>query len=144
MFIDITLFIIFLASICVLWYRISIRLPELIAVPDQVITDRFHEDSAKLRLFVLHLKTYYREKRYEPIIWNFFIKLFYRLHLGLLRLDNGVVAVLKRLRAKGEQAGIPVVKLNGNGDYWQRLQEKDEPTVIPPARNIRIEEVKKR
>jgi hypothetical protein len=154
MFIDLTLFMVFLASTFVLWYRVSLKIPQVVAIPDQVITERLHEDSAKLRLFILHIKTYYREGQYKPYLWNFLLKTLYRLHLVLLKTDNVLGSYLKSIRAKAEKEGILVVKLNGlpvppgNGsakdsEYWQKLQDQ---TATTPAisKHTRIEEVKKR
>lgn len=108
--IDIILVIIFIAGIVILWHRLSARIPELIAVPDQVITARLEEDSARVRLFIMHLKVYYREKRYEETFFRILGKAFYRVHIILLRLDNGAVNWLKKIRAKqGVNGG------NGNG-----------------------------
>lgn len=144
MAIDISLGIVFLASIFILWYRVSLKIPELIAVPDQVITARFQEDSARLRLFVLHIKTYYKEEKYKPVFWKFIGKMIYRLHLILLKLDNGAVSLLKKVRAhgvaingNGEGNGDSVIK---DGDYWQKLQ--NTPSV--PVKNTRVVEVRKR
>ena len=148
MFINLTLFVIFLASTFVLWYRVSLKIPQVVAIPDQVITERLHEDSAKARLFILQLKTYYREGQYKPYLWNFLLKSLYRLHLVLLKTDNAVVLYLKSVRTKAESEGIAVVKLNGNGsakdhEYWQKLQ--DQAAAAPAiSKHTRIEEVKKR
>lgn len=149
--IDIILVIIFIAGIVILWHRLSARIPELIAVPDQVITARLEEDSARVRLFIMHLKVYYREKRYEETFFRILGKAFYRVHIILLRLDNGVVNWLKKIRAKqGVNGG------NGNGvlsseilpkevqegdKYWKSL--KNEPASLQKENN-RIQEIKPR
>lgn len=137
MIIDITLAIIFFASIITLWYRISIKIPELIAIPDEVITARLEEDSAKLHLFLLHLKSYYREKKYEEVFWRVWGKTLYKFHIGLMRLDNGTVGLLKRVRAHaGATNGN---NGNSNGEYWKQL--KEEPP-SPKKEVNRIQEIK--
>jgi len=112
MIIDITLALIFLVSLFTLWYRISIKIPELVAIPDEVITARLEENSARIRLFLLRFKIFYREGQYKIIFWKFLGKVLYRLHIILLRLDNGISAMLKRIRERG-------VHLNGNGGKLQ-------------------------
>lgn len=133
MIIDFLLAIIFAASTATLWYRISGKLPELIAIPDQVITERFHEDSARLRLFVLNFKTWYKEQHYREAFWRVLVKALYKLHIFLLRLDNGIVALLKGLRESGKVSSV-----NGNADYWKELQQNSTPTV----KDNRIREVR--
>lgn len=146
MIIDFFLVLTFALSLFLIWYRVSLKLPELIAIPDQVITERLHEDSAKLRLFVLHIKMYYREERYKPVFWRFAGKTLYRFHLALLRLDNWTSVALRNIRARG-------VAVNGNGngnsaevrssgDYWQKLQKQENTSSLP--KNTRIEEVRKK
>lgn len=108
MFTDSILVIIFFGTLFALWYRISLKLPQLIAVPDEVITARFQEDSARLRLRLINLKILYNERRVEKSLWRLWGKILYRLHIILLRFDNTITASLKRLR---ERSGY----INGNG-----------------------------
>lgn len=140
MLIDLSLLLLFLTSFFLLWYRISLKIPELIAIPDQVITERLHEDSAKLRLFLLHIKSHWREKKYVPIFWKFSGKTLYRVHLFLLRTDNEIVRMIKNMKAKG---GV----VNGNGEieekdreYWKKLQGTDSSII----KSTRITEVRKK
>ncbi len=128
--------VIFIASAVTLWYRVSGKLPELIAIPDQVITERFHEDSARLRLFVLNFKTWYREQHYREEFWKILVKVLYKLHIFLLRLDNWIVALLKGLRESGKVSNV-----NGNADYWKQLQR--EPASLIKDNRIREVRVKK-
>lgn len=142
MLIDFSLIFIFVASALALWYKISLKIPELVAIQDQVITQRFHEDSARLRLFMLHLKTYYREGRYKPVFWNFIAKNLYRLHLVLMRLDNGTAALLKRVRAQIEDLETPISGQD-RADYWQRVQNLESNSISSP-KNKSLSEVRKR
>lgn len=121
MFIDIAFAIIFFVGVFGLWYRITQKIPELVAIPDQVITERLHEDSAQVRLFVLHLKTFYKEARYKDIFYGFLGKLLYKLHIVILRIDNAVVQTLKGVKTTGAINGNG--NGNGNGEYWKQLQE---------------------
>ena len=151
MLIDVSLILIFFAGLVALWLKLSQKIPELIAVPDQVITARFEEDSAKFRLFIVHLKSYYLEKRYKETLFRILGKALYRIHIIFLRLDNGTVDWLKKIRAKqGVNSG------NGNGatspeilsdktpegtQYWKQLKNESSPA---PKEVNKIQEIKPR
>lgn len=137
MTIDIIFAISFVISVYLLWYRISIKIPQLIAIPDQVITERFHEDSAWLRLFILHIKLYYKEGKYKQVFWNFLGKTLYKLHLLLLRIDNNIVVFLKIIRIKS----FSLQEQTDENHYPQKFQE---PHNNSAAKNIKIEGVRKR
>lgn len=98
MFIDAILGITFLGSLFFLWYRLSEKIPALVAVPDQVISDNFKEESAKVRLFILHLKTFYKEKHFREELLNFVYKILQRTHILLMKADNGLTRLLKSMR----------------------------------------------
>lgn len=104
MFFNLFLIILFAGSVGVLWHRISERIPELVAIPDEVIAARLHEDSARVRIFLLHARTFWREPRYRESFWNFCEKICYRAHIVLLRTDNGLMAAAKKIRAFGDRA----------------------------------------
>lgn len=125
--------LIFLASIATLWYRVSIRIPELVAIPDMVITERLLQDSAKMRLFILRLKSLYHERRITESFYRFLAKIVYRLHIMILRFDNSLVSYLKKIHSKGAFT-------NGNGEYWRKLHSEPRAPVLA----TRIEEVKRR
>ncbi len=108
MVLDLTFILIFVASFIALWYRVSIKIPELVAIPDEVITARLEENSARLRLFLLQFKTFYREGRQTILFWQVLAKTLYRLHIFILRIDNGLNSALKKIRERG-------IYLNGNG-----------------------------
>src|SRR3989344_3957974 len=133
MIIDALLALTFFASLFMLWYRVSARIPELIAIPDEVITARLEEDSAKLRLFLLQIKSYYREEKYKHTFWRVWGKTLYKVHIGLLRLDNGTLNLLKRTR---ERTGV-VNGLNGkdNVAYWKQLKEEPHAASTPKGSN---------
>lgn len=142
MIINIVLAVLFLASAFALWYRLSVKIPELLAIPDHVIVERLHEDSARAQLFILHIKSYYRERQYEVTLWKVAAKLFYRFHLLLLRVDNGMVRLLKRAKVNG---GLVVP------NSLESINEPEE-TPAPHIKNLepeypksnRIVEVRKR
>ena len=147
MVVDIILIVSFLAGGFAFWYRLSLKIPELIAIPDQVITERLEEDSAGIQLFLLRIRTYYREGKHKQVFWSFLGKTFYRIHLLLMRMDNRTVVLLKKIRTHG---GI----VNGNGgsgnttvnskEYWQKLQEPQERASPLTSKSRIIEEVRKK
>lgn len=71
---DVLLVIVFIGSAGVLWYRLSQKIPELVAVPDEVIVQRLHEDSARVRVFLLNIKHWWREEQYREPWWRFFLR----------------------------------------------------------------------
>ncbi|MFY9463371.1 MAG: hypothetical protein WAP52_04275 [Candidatus Sungiibacteriota bacterium] len=114
------LVILFIGSVGVLWHRISEKIPELVAIPDEVIVARLHEDSARVRIFLLHAKTFWREPRYREPFWRFCEKICYRAHIVLLRMDNGLMALAKKVRG---YAGI--ANAEGNGSEESASEEKN-------------------
>lgn len=124
MILDISLGIVFFVSVFTLWYLLSIKIPELVAIPDQVIAERLSEDSAKFRLFILHFKSFFLEKRYKRLLLNFLEKLLYRFHIFILRLDNITVSFLKMVRENGNGNGNTNGATNGSSEYWNELREK--------------------
>lgn len=122
MFLDIILLMVFLGSLFLLWYRVSEKIPELAFVPDVVIADRLKEDSAKVRLFILHLKTFYKEQHYRDILFNFLAKTLHKLHIGLMRLDNFLVAYVKKIKPA-----------NGNGTARNEPSPKEEEKLMDEA-----------
>ena len=117
---------IFLASAAGLWYFISLKIPELVAVSDGVIVERLHEDSARVRIFLLHFRTFYREGRYRIWLWKFCEKICYRVHIFILRLDNALVGILQKIHtaaSAGDAEGGALEKaLSANEDYWLQLR----------------------
>ena len=82
-----------------LWYLISQKIPELVAIPDEVIVHRLHEDSAQIRVFLLGFRRAWREREHHQIFLRYSEKALYRAHILMLRADNGMVALLKKVRA---------------------------------------------
>ena len=98
MIIEIVSGIIFIASTSVLWYLLSQKLPELIAIPDYIIIEHTNEESTKFHFFLLHFKSFFREKRYKIFLVLFAGKLLHRLHIVIMRFDNSIVVLLRRIR----------------------------------------------
>lgn len=137
MILNIILILLFFSCFFTLWYRVSLKIPELIAIPDQVITERLHEDSARLRFFILHLKIFYREGRHKDFLWKFLGKTLYKIHILVLRVDNGLVVLLKKMRVQALFNGNG--NSNGSAEYWNKLKKSpDEPSL----KNNRVQEVR--
>ena len=129
-----------------LWRRISEKIPELVAIPDEVIVARLHEDSARVRIFLLHARTFWREPRYREAFWRFCEKTCYRIHIVFLKMDNGLMALAKKARG---YAGVAIAEGNGgeerggeeNATAHDILRAAAEPQHSMPAR---IQEVRRK
>ena len=108
MVIDITLALIFSASFAFVIYKAANKVPALILIPDEVISERLRQDSAPLLKVLLRFRDLYREKQIQAAFWRLAGKTLHRLHIVLMRLDNAVVSRLRKIR--GENGVI-----NGNG-----------------------------
>ena len=115
MFLNVILAILFVGSVGALWGRISEKIPELVAIPDEVIVARLREDSARIRIFFLHFKSFWREGRYKDVFRKFCEKIFYRTHIILMRLDHRVMSMRVKIHANG-----------GNGESRDHLKSVDE------------------
>lgn len=127
------LFTVFIASLGILWYRVSLKLPQLVLIPDWVITERLHRESARLNLFLIHFKSFLKEKRHWDFFWNFAAKAVYRTHLFLLRIDNAALVFLRKIREEGRV-------VNMNAEYWKQLG-RQTPENGEERKNERIEEI---
>lgn len=137
MWFDLFLLLLFVGGAGALWYVISLKIPELVAISDAVIVERLHEDSARIRIFLLQFKTFYREKQYRAWFLKFCEKIFFRIHIFLLRTDNALVALTKKIRATGDSANKGMraagsaidegIKMFSN-EYWAKLREERSET----------------
>lgn len=158
MLITLALGIVFFGSCFALWYRISEKIPQVVAIHDEVITQRLHENSARLRIFLLHFKTFYKEEYYHNLFWNFLGKICYKLHIAVLRIDNALLGFLKKIRARGGLAGLSISEQNMDRqvaagklaeveknaeNYWSALKSEAAAQVRTP-RKRHIEGVRPR
>ncbi len=151
MILNFVLIAVFLTSISVLWYRLSQKIPELVAVPDDIIHEYIHGEIARRRSMIVSLiKAWYGNKSIQEIVLHSCGKVLYKFHIALLKADNAVVLVLKKVRVNGSAAASSSGN-NGNGataerseTYWKDLKgDRDQENVSPHMpRNIRIEEVR--
>ena len=100
MFIDITLFLLLMVSASALIFFVSRKIPELVAIPDEVIRERLGEDSARFRFITVNLREFYRQKGYLLILLQFLGKILHKIHIFFLRIDNRLVSILRRIREK--------------------------------------------
>ena len=157
MLFDLFLAFIFVGSATALWYYLSLKIPELVAVSDAVIVERFHEDSARIRIFLLHAKVFYREDRHWAWLWKATEKICHRIHIFLLRADNRIVGYLAKIRSRSgagisaSSADEPVAPPAPTREFWASLREgkpaepeevKKPARYAPSARALRIQEVR--
>ena len=96
--------ILFLASGVFLWRFVRERIPQALAIPDETILERFREDAKKNRLWTLPLKVLYEEVHFWKFLHLYRARMFYRIHIRLLRLDNRVLAKYNRLKSVNGEA----------------------------------------
>jgi len=95
--------ILFLASGVFLWRFLRERIPQALAIPDEIILERFREDAKKNRLWTLPLKVLYEEVHFWKFLRLYWARILYRIHIRLLRLDNRILAKYNRLKNEGEK-----------------------------------------
>ena len=134
MFINIILLVIFLGSLFAVWYKISQRIPRLIAVSDEAIASYLKEESSKLHFFAVEIKSFYKDKRYKEWLRDVWAKLLYRFHILLLRVDNKITTVLKDLRVSNTK----VVESRTENITEIRPEEKAVPSKISRIQEVRI------
>lgn len=149
------LFDIALAAVCIaatvaLWHRISLKIPELVAIPDEVIIGRLHEDSAKIRVFLLSIRRHWQEGNFRQFFLRRAEKALCRAHIFILRTDNGTMALLKKVRTVlGETNGNGAVSVSASAKTTQDASEQERVAssatpVITIRAHSRIQEVRRR
>lgn len=142
MLFDLALILAGIGSATVLWHRISRKIPELVAIPDEVIIDRLHEDSARIRVFLLNVRRYWRERKHHQFFLRYAEKALFRAHILMLRTDNSMIAILKKLRMLlGETNGVSPVAPPAE---TPPPPQSGHPFATPPPRHSRIQEVRSR
>ena len=161
MYIDILLALASIISSYLLWQRLADKIPELTLVPDQSLAELLEENTAKFQKFFLHLfhfRSFYRERHYHGKVRRFTGKFLYKVHIGILRIDNGILRMMKRMREGVEPAVVaePEVRVqpqvNDNLIDLSRPQERhieqsprEEMRSQPAAQEMqRIQEVRPR
>lgn len=123
MIVNIVLGTLFLGSTGIFLFLFLSKMPQLAAIPEYIIAERLHARSAKFRLFIFHFKSFFRERRYWEVILRITGKTLYRVHIVVLRMDNSLMAFLKKLRANGFANGNGTEAV-GSHEYLINAQEK--------------------
>mgnify|MGYP001600789286 CR=1 FL=1 len=117
--------IIFVACAYLLWVRVIEKVPELMAIPDSVIAQRLKEDSMWIHRAFLHLAQFrelYRARHYQHKFWRALSKAIWRIHILLLRLDNAILNLLKRMMINTHNGENSAHSIRQNGsEYWKQL-----------------------
>ena len=143
MYIDIFLAVVFAIGICVFWRRISEKIPDLRLIPDQDLSILLEENTAKIQRFFLHIfhfRSFYRERHYHEKFWSVVTKFLFRLHILLLRADNGIMRLMKRMRASNE---MEIEHRHDTKEYFSQLHEHSSSSSVPEKTN-RVQEVRTR
>jgi hypothetical protein len=109
MLVDIALASIFVVSFGIFGFSVAQKLPQLYSIPDEVITERIEQSSARFRKVFLRLHKLYHEKRLRHGLLVFWGRTLYRLHIIFMRLDN---IVMDRLQDIRKRTGLTI---NGSG-----------------------------
>ena len=145
MYIDILLALAFFVSTYFLRQRLMAKIPDLALIPDQDLSVLLEENTAKLQLFFVHLfhfRSFYRERHYHEKVHIIIVKLLYKIHIVMLRMDNRLVGMIQRIRAANEQT---VLQKNDNHEQVNSLpvhvQVQEEVAQMPEKIN-RVQEVR--
>lgn len=123
MYIDILLALAFVISISMLTRRVSEKIPDLALIPDQDISVLLEENTAKIqRLFlhIFHFRSFYHERHYHEKFWSFTTKCLLKAHIILLRIDNSIMRLMKRVRSGNE---MEIEQRHDAREYFSKLQE---------------------
>lgn len=136
---DLLLIFVCCVSTGILWYRVSQKIPELVAIPDEVIIDRLHEDSARIRVFLLSFRRRWSEREHHQVFLRYAEKALYKSHILVLRLDNGMMALLKKIRTASD--GLPLTGQTSQGIPEQRIEDRPIPPVSPSVSSTPVIEI---
>lgn len=124
MTIDITLVIIFSASLSFVIYKASLKVPALVLIPDEVISERLRSDAAPLLKVLIRLRDLYRAHQIQTAFWKVVGKTLHRLHIVLMRTDNMVVSRLKKIREENGSAAVNINAIESvNPGHSERSEE---------------------
>jgi len=121
--------------------RISRKIPDLALIPDQDISVLLEENTAKLQRFFLHLshfRSFYHERHYHERFRSFVSNVLLKVHTVLLRVDNGIMRLMKRIRAGNE---MDVEQRHDASEYFDHSPQSDAQAEDTPSR---LQEVRTR
>ncbi|MDP3778664.1 MAG: hypothetical protein Q8R30_01270 [bacterium] len=101
MYIDILLACALGVSAYFFWRRVSEKIPDLELIPDQSISVLLEENTEKIQRLFLHLfhfRSFYRERHYHEKTRLAASKLLFKTHIVVLRFDNRIIRLMKRMR----------------------------------------------
>ena len=141
MYIDIFLALVLMISMYMLRRRVFEKIPDLRLIPDQDISILLEENTAKLQRFFLHIfhfQSFYRERHYHEKFRSFITKLLFKGHIALLRIDNSIMRLMKRMRVGNE---MEIEQRHDAREYFTQLQESSSSLSISEKVN-RVQEVR--
>ncbi|GEM_PF-2100074 len=130
MYIDILLACVLGVSTYLFWRRVSEKIPDLELIPDQNISILLEENTAKIQRLFLHLfhfRSFYRERHYHEKTRLVVSKLLFKTHIAVLRFDNRIIRLMKRMRPV--EAEITQEEVAGR-EYTAPVQKEE---AIAPA-----------
>ena len=102
------------------------KIPQLIAIPDAVISQRLKEDSWRLHMFVLHVRAFCRRSAAPAgFAAHFFIRFLYGFHLVLLAGDKLLMRAMRTLRERDLSSM--------HADYWNEVRRPVERSPETPS-----------
>jgi hypothetical protein len=155
MYIDILLACALGVSTYFFWWRVSEKIPDLELIPDQSISVLLEENTAKIQRLFLHLfhfRSFYRERHYHEKTRSVVSKLLFKTHIVVLRFDNRIIRLMKRMRSVSE-ADVSHEEVN-NHEYTAPVQKEEavvsvpvmaiEPIMVAMPQVARMQEVRPR
>src|SRR3989344_8847141 len=100
---DVLAGVVFVASGFYLWRFLRVHMPMAREIPDELILEWFREDAKKHKLWTLPLRPLYEKVKYREFFRTYRGRLLYRMHIGLLRLDNRIIAKYNQVRRTGSE-----------------------------------------
>lgn len=131
MILTIILFAVFIGASVMLWRKVMQKIPQLVAIPDAVISQRLKEDSWRLHMLVLHVRAFCRRGAAPAgFAAHFLIRFLYGLHLIVLAGDKLLMRVMRTLRER-DLSSI-------RADYWNQIRKPMQGSSEAPVLPIEI------
>lgn len=129
----------FFASAAFFWRRVSRRLPDLRVIPEEAIARRLHHGTPRWYAAALRCRKLAEPRALKDFGAKFAGKILQRFHIILMRLDNGVVELTRRVRgANGVSVNGPVEDEKPAPAAEMRIaQAPPQESALPAPRRIR-------
>jgi hypothetical protein len=115
MIVDITFIVVFLGSLGAVAHIVNQKSVALATVSDATVTAYFEKRLGWALVVYRRVDHFLRDGRYKGKLLEYSCRVLHRAHILLMRLDNGVVSILRKMRTK---AGT-----NGNGFHREEGEE---------------------